>query len=155
MQCEVVYNGNVIFWKRLDSVCHAFPYLCSLPAGGKSTSKERVRRYIKGLLELAHSCYGLSLHCFLGLAEFRYSWIRFMWTFKTFEINFLLLLDSCVIKKNLYIRRDGNWKKVVWAGGGIVRGHQADSVHFVCTRACVFVGRRVGWVGIIRHQMLL
>nr|XP_058944085.1 uncharacterized protein LOC131772206 [Pocillopora verrucosa] len=33
MQYEVVYNGKVIFWRRLDSVCHAFPYLCSLPAG--------------------------------------------------------------------------------------------------------------------------
>ena len=25
----------------------------------------------------------------------------------------------------------------MWAGGGIVRGHQADSVHFVCARVCV------------------
>ena len=33
------------------------------------------------------------------------------------------------------------------------RGHQVDKVLFV--GVCVFVGRRVGWVGIIRHQMLL
>ena len=42
---------------------------------------------IKGLLEPAHSCYGLSLYWFLGLDEYRYSWIRFMWTFKTYGIN--------------------------------------------------------------------
>ena len=28
---------------------------------------------IKGLLEPAHSCYGLSLYRFLGLVEYRYS----------------------------------------------------------------------------------
>ena len=33
------------------------------------------------------------------------------------------------------------------------RGHQVDSVLFV--GVCVFVGLRVGWVGIIRQQMLL
>ena len=54
---------------------------------------------IKGLLEPAHSCYGWDLHWFLGLAEYRYGWIRFMWTFKTFGINFLLFLGSCVIRK--------------------------------------------------------
>ena len=53
----------------------------------------------KGLLEPAHSCYGLGLHWFLGLAEYWYGWIRFMWTFKTFGINFLLFLGSCVIRK--------------------------------------------------------
>ena len=46
-----------------------------------------------------HSWYGLSLYWFLGLVEYRYSWIRFMWTFKTFGINFLLFLGSCVIRK--------------------------------------------------------
>ena len=54
---------------------------------------------IKKLLEPAHSCYGLGLHWFLGLAEYRCRWIRFMWTFKTFGINFLLFLGSCVIRK--------------------------------------------------------
>ena len=34
-------------------------------------------------------------------------------------------------------------------------GHLADSVLFVGVCACVFVGRRVGWVAIIRHQILL
>ena len=43
-------------------------------------------------------------------------------------------------------------KKDVWAGGGIGRGHQADSVLFVGVCVCVC---GVGWVGIIRHQMLL
>ena len=38
----------------------------------------------------------------------------------------------------------GIGKKVVWAGGGMGRGHQADSVLFV--GVCVFMGRRVGWV---------
>ena len=46
---------------------------------------------------------------------------------------------------------DGN--KVMWAGGGMGRGHQADSVLFV--GVCVFVGLRAGWVGMIGHQMLL
>ena len=43
------------------------------------------------------------------------------------------------------------------AGGGMGRGYKADSVLFVgvCVCVCVFVGRRVGWVGMIRHQMLL
>ena len=42
-------------------------------------------------------------------------------------------------------------KKVVWAEGGMGRS-QADSVLFV--GVCVFMGRRVGWVGITGHQML-
>ena len=51
----------------------------------------------------------------------------------------------------------GIGNKVVWAGVGMGRGHQADSVLFVgvCVCVCVFVGWRVGWVGMIRHQMLL
>ena len=144
MQCEVVYNGKVIFWKRFDSVCHAYPYLCSLPAGGKSTSKERVRRYIKGLLELAHSCYGLSLHCFLGLAEFRYSWIRFMWTFKTFEIYLLLLLSSFVIRKLVY----SSWWKlekkgcVGWRWGG---QRSLDRQCPFCWCVCLWGSGWAGW----------
>ena len=64
-------------------------------------AKNRMQLWIKikGLLEPAHSCHGLSLYWFLRLAEYRYSWIQFMWTFKTFGINFLLFLDSCVIRK--------------------------------------------------------
>ena len=64
-------------------------------------AKNRMQLWIKikGLLEPAHSCYGLSLYWFLRLAEYRYSWIQFMWTFRTFGINFLLFLDSCVIRK--------------------------------------------------------
>ena len=41
-------------------------------------------------------------------------------------------------------------KKVVWAEGGMGRGYQADGPQFL-----VCAGRRVGWVGIIRYQMLL
>ena len=52
---------------------------------------------IKGLLEPAHSCYGLGLHFLdllnIGTVEFG------MWTFKTFGMNFLLFLGSCVIRK--------------------------------------------------------
>ena len=42
-------------------------------------------------------------------------------------------------------------KKVVWAEGGMGRGYQADGPQFLL----VCAGRRVGWVGIIRYQMLL
>ena len=84
---------------------------------------------------------------FLGLDEYRYSWIRFMWTFKTYGINFFFLfLGSCVIRKLLH----SSWweleKKLVWAGGGMGRDHWADSVLFVGVSVCVFMGRRVGWV---------
>ena len=110
---------------------------------------------IKGLLEPADSCYGLmlSLYWVLGLVEFRYSWIRFMLTFKTLGVNFLLFLGSCVIRKLVH---SSWWElekrlcglKVGWAE--VVRRKS----HF-CWCVCVFVGRRVGWVGIIRHPMLL
>ena len=46
----------------------------------------------------------------------------------------------------------GIGKKVVWTGGGMGRGHQADSVLFGGVCACVFAGRSVG---IIRLHMLL
>ena len=42
-------------------------------------------------------------------------------------------------------------KNVVWAEGGMGRGYQADGPQFLL----VCAGRRVGWVGIIRYQMLL
>ena len=52
---------------------------------------------IKGLLEPAHSCYGLNLQFLdllnIGIVEFG------MWAFKTFGVNFLLFLGSCVIRK--------------------------------------------------------
>ena len=37
-----------------------------------------------------------------GLIESRYSWFQFMWTFKTYGINFLLFLDCCVIRKLMH-----------------------------------------------------
>ena len=40
----------------------------------------RLGNEIKGLFEQANSCHGLSLYWFLGLVEYRYSLILFMWT---------------------------------------------------------------------------
>ena len=48
----------------------------------------------------------------------------------------------------------GIGNKVVWAGGGMGRGHQTDSALPVGLCA-EFVGLRMGWVGMIGHQMLL
>ena len=47
----------------------------------------------------------------------------------------------------------GIGKKVVWAEGWMGRGRKAESV--LSVSVCVFVGPRMGWVGIIRHPMLL
>ena len=55
----------------------------------------------------------------------------------------------------MFFPRDENWKKgcvgleVGWAE---VIG---QTVSFLLVCVCVFEGLRVGWVGIIRHQMLL
>ena len=86
---------------------------------------------IKRLLEPAHSCYGLyfSLYQFLGLVESRYSWIRFMWTFKTYIINFLLFLGSCVIRKHVH----SSWWELV-------------------KRLC---GLEVGWAEVMRQTVSL
>ena len=67
--------------------------------------------------------------------------------------KFSFLFGQLCDKKTCAFVVIGFGKKVVWAGGGMSRGHQADSVLFV--GVCVFVGRRVGCVGIIRHQRLL
>ena len=67
--------------------------------------------------------------------------------------KFYFLFGQLCDKKTYAFVVIGIGKKVVWAGGGMGRGHQADSVLFV--GVCVFVGRRVGCVGMIRHQMLL
>ena len=107
---------------------------------------------IKRLLEPAHSCYGLILYRFLGLVESRYSWIRFMWTFKTYIINFLLFLGSCVIRKHVH----SSWWELVKRLCGLKVGwaeFMRQTVSFLLV--CVFLGPRVGWMGIIRHQMLL
>ena len=71
--------------------------------------------------------------------------------------KFYFLFGQLCDKKTYAFVVIGIGKKVVWAGGGMGRGHQADSVLFVgvCVCVCVFVGRRVGCVGMIRHQMLL
>ena len=67
--------------------------------------------------------------------------------------KFYFLFGQLCDKKTYAFVVIGIGKKVVWAGGGMGRGHQADSVLFL--GVCVFVGRRVGCVGMIRHQMLL
>ena len=103
-------------------------------------------RKIKGLLEPAHSCYGLSLYRFLGLVEYRYSWIRFMWTFKTYGINSLLFLGNCVIRKLVrsswwelekrLCRLEVGWAVVIW---------QTVSFLLVCVRVCLWGGGWAGW----------
>ena len=67
--------------------------------------KQNKAKAIKGLLEPAHSYRGLSLYWFLGLAEYRYSWIQFMWFFKTYRINFFYFGVSCVIRKCVHSSR--------------------------------------------------
>ena len=92
------------------------------------------QKWIKRLLEPAHSCYGLSLHWFLGLAEYRYSWIRFMWTFKTFGINFLLFLGSCVIRKVVH----SSWWELEKGWFGVEVGW-AEVIRQCPFRWCVYV----------------
>ena len=116
----------------------------------KTMTKEKIKR----LLKPAYSCYGLSLYWFLGLVDYRYGWLRFMWTFKNYGINFLLFFGSCVIIKLVYsswweLEKKLCGLEVGWAG--VIR----QTVSFLSVCVGVFVGRRVGWVGIIRHQMLL
>ena len=116
--------------------------------------QKRFKHKIKGLFEPAHSCYGLSLHWFLGLAEYKYSWIWFIWTFKTFGIYFLLFLGSCVLRKLVH----SSWWELEKRLCGLEVGWAEvirQIVSFLLVCVCVFVGRRVGWVGMIRHQMLL
>ena len=92
------------------------------------------QKWIKRHLEPAHSCYGLSLHWFLGLAEYRYSWIRFMWTFKTFGINFLLFLGSCVIRKVMH----SSWWELEKGLCGVEVGW-AEVIRQCPFRWCVYV----------------
>ena len=47
----------------------------------------------------------------------------------------------------------GIGKKVVWVGGGMGRVHEADSVLLV--GVCVFLGPRVGWMGIQASNVAL
>ena len=68
---------------------------------------------------------------------------------------FSFIFGQLCDKKNLCIRRDGNWKKkrvgCRWDGQRSL-GRQCPFL-FVCVR--VFVGWRVDWVSKIMHQMLL
>ena len=64
--------------------------------------------------------------------------------------KFSFLFGQLCDKKTCAFVMMGIGRKIVWAGGGIDRGHWVDSVLFV--GVCVCVGQRVG---IIRHQMLL
>ena len=90
------------------------------------------------LLEPARSCYGFSLYWYLGLVEYSYGWIRFRWNSKTYGINFLFFLGSCVIRKlvhsswwELEIRLCG--LEVGWAE---FIGHTV-SFWCMCVRVCV------------------
>ena len=67
--------------------------------------------------------------------------------------KFSFLFGQLCDKKTCAFVVMGIGNKIVWAGDGMSRGHQADSVLFV--GVCVFVGRRVDWVSMIRHHMLL
>ena len=67
-------------------------------------------------------------------------------------MNFCVIFGQLCDWKTCAFVVIGIGKKVAWTGGGIGRGHQADSVLFVGVSVCVC---GVGWVGIIRHQMLL
>ena len=68
------------------------------------------------------------------------------------DFFFLFFLGICVIRKLVHLSR---WEleirlcelEVGWAE--VIR----QTVSFLLV--CVFVGRRVGWVGMVRHQMLL
>ena len=72
-----------------------------------------------------------------------------MRTFKNFR-NFFINLGQLCDKNTCAFVVMGIGKKVVWVGRAeVIR----QTVSFCCVS--VFVGRRVGWVGIIRHQLLL
>ena len=109
---------------------------------GKIQNKTKA---IKGLLEPAHSYHALSLYWFLGLAEYRYSWIQFMWFFKTYRINFFYFGGSCVMRigKKPLCGLEVGWVEVI---------RQSVSFLLVCVYVC---GAGGGPVVIIRHQMLL
>ena len=102
------FNVDVKFW----TYSIARVYLNRKTRIKRAKNRMQLRIKIKELLEPAHSCYGLALHLFLGLDEYRYSWIRFMWTFNIFGINFLLFLGSCVIRKLMH---SSWWKLERWA----------------------------------------
>ena len=136
-------------WQKILRWMHVLQLLYRfLPMTGFCVEEQkRFKHKIKGLFEPAHSCYGLSLHWVIGLAEYRYSWIWFMWTFKTFGINFLIFLGSCVIRKLVH----SSWWELEKRLCGLEVGWAEvirQTVSFLLV--CVFVGQRVGWVGIIR-----
>ena len=110
--------------------------LCQYPAiwTSRLVNTHIYQKWIKRHLEPTHSCYGLSLHWFLGLAEYRYSWIRFMWTFKTFGINFLLFLGSCVIRKVMH----SSWWELEKGLCGVEVGW-AEVIRQCPFRWCVYV----------------
>ena len=74
--------------------------------------------------------------------------------FQDFRGKFSFISGQLCDKKTCAFVVMGIGKKVVWAEGGMGRGRKAkESFLLVCVY--VFVGRRVGRVGIIRHPMLL
>ena len=87
------------------------------------------------------------------IVEYRYSWIRFMWTFKTYGINFFFLfLGSCVIRKLLH----SSWWELEKNLCGLEVGWAKIitwTVSFLLVCVCLWVE---GWAGfgLIRHQIL-
>ena len=75
--------------------------------------------------------------------KYRYSWIQFMWTFKTYRINFILFL-AVVWWENLSTRLDGNWKKFCvgwrWDEQRLL-GRQRP----FCWCVCLWGGGWAGW----------
>ena len=70
-----------------------------------------------------------------------YSWIRFMWTFKTF--GFSLIFGQLCDKKTCAFVVMGIGKKFVWAGGG--DGQKSLSrLSLFCWRVCLWGGGRAG-----------
>ena len=66
-----------------------------------------------------------------------------MWNFKTYGINFLFFLGSCVIRKLVHL----SWWELesVCAGGGMGRGYKADSFLFVGVCVCLWGGGWAEW----------
>ena len=67
-----------------------------------------------------------------------------MWNFKTYGINFIFFLKLCdKITYAFVVVGTGN--KIMWAVGGMGRGHQAESVLCVCVCGCLWGGGCAGW----------
>ena len=98
-------------------------------------------------MEPAYSCYGLSCIDFLDLLILNSVNVNFQ------GINFSLIFGRLCDNKTCAFVMMGIGKRLcgLEVGGAEVTG---QTVSFLLMCVWVFVGRRVGWVGIIRHQRL-